>query len=185
MSGFKLITSEIFNVIKNKKSTVMVEAMIAIFVFLLLLGIVFTILVVGRDAWHIEDVNVELQQELRKAMVVMSEDLRQSSATVVFGVPPNGAWVNAITFCKPADVVGGYIIWGPSTEFSLGGLNSRQLLKKIGIDEEVIANNITSLQIRRRWISRDIIEVVLSADKTTVKGTQITRNINFQVKLRN
>ena len=185
MNSARLIFTNLFRNLKQPKGSILIEAVVAMSVFLLLLGLIFAILATGKNAWYIEDASIELQQELRKGIEVMMEDLRQTASAQIVGVPPNGTWYDTITFCKPVNVAGGFIVWSPQTQFILGGLNGRQLLKRIGSDDQVIANNINSLQIRRQWLSRNIIEVSLSSDKTTVKGTQINNNINFQVKIRN
>jgi len=177
--------TKLFPNLKQPKGSILIETVVAMAVFLLLLGLVFAILATGKNAWYIEDTSVELQQELRKGIEVMMDDLRQTASSQIVGVTPNGTWYDTITFRKPVNVAGGFIVWSPQTQFILGGLNNRQLLKRIGSDNKVIANNINSLQIRRQWLSRNIIEVSLSSNKTTVKGTQINSNINFQVKIRN
>ncbi len=180
-----LLSLEFFRHLRQNRGSVLLEVIVAIFVFLIVLALVFTILATGRNAWHIEDTSVELQQELRKGLDVVIEDLRQTASSQMFGVPPDGNWYNTITYRKPTDVSSGFIVWGEQSQFLLGGLNGRQLLRRAGGSDEVIANNIVSLGIRRQWSTRDVIEVILSADKTTIKGTLIERNINFQIKLRN
>ncbi len=169
----------------KEDGTLLVEILVAVLVFLLLMGIVLSILVTGRNAWHIEDTGVELQQELRKAMTILVEDLRQTSSVKIIDVPPNGNPYTSITFQIPATVTSGYTLWGDSTQFRLGGLNGKQLLKRVGLDESVVANNIVSLEFSRALATRDILKVVLQAEKNTLKGTQITTNLDFQVKLRN
>lgn len=173
--------------LNKNNGSILTEVMVVILIFSLLLGVVFTILATGKNAWYIGDTSVELQQELRKAMTIMARDLRQTGSAKIIGVPPNGSWCSSITFQKPTGANFGYITWGPQNQFVLGGLNNRQLLRlnALGNTEEVLANNINSLQIRRQYATRDVIEVVLNADKSTVKGTQINRDLSFQVKLRN
>ncbi|MFH1621748.1 MAG: hypothetical protein ABIA97_01305 [Candidatus Omnitrophota bacterium] len=185
MERVDVIFRNLFRNLKQSKGSILIEAVIAMSVFLLLLGLVFAVLATGKNAWHIEDVSIELQQELRKGTGVIMEDLRQTASSQIVGVTPNGTWYDTITFRKPVNISGGFIVWSPQIQFLLGGLNNRQLLKRTGVNDEVIANNINSLQIRRQWLSRNIIEISLSSDKATVKGTQIDNNINFQVKIRN
>lgn len=173
------------NTLKRNNGSILIEVLVAVFIFMLLLGLIFAILATGKNAWLIEDASVELQQELRKAMTAMAKDIRQTGSATIIGVPATGSWSDNITFRKPTGVTYGYIIWGPQTQFLLGGLNGKQLLRRVGMADEVIANNVNSLQIRRQFFTRDIVEVVLDADKTTVKGTQIDGTLSFKVKLRN
>ncbi|MFC1709111.1 type II secretion system protein J [Candidatus Omnitrophota bacterium] len=187
MQKLRLVLKKLCSVSRKKDGSLLVEVLVAVFVFMLLSGLTFTILATGKKAWHIEDASVELQQELRKAMTAMVKDIRQSSSTVIIGVPPTGSWSNSITYRIPAGVNYGYIVWEPQTQFVLGGLGGRQLIKSQigGAASEVVANNINSLQIRRQFFTRDIVEIVLGADKTTVRGTQINNTLSFQAKLRN
>lgn len=180
---FKLARAPLDN---TEKGSMLLEVLVAIFIFMLLLGLVFSILATGRNAWYIEDVGIELQQELRKAMTVLARDLRQTRLSTIVGVPSTGTWCTSIFFQKPTGVTSGYITWSTQNQFVLGGLNSRQLLRRVtGTPDEVIANNISALQLRRRSTSRNVIEVVLAAQKTTTKGTQISKSLSFQVKVRN
>lgn len=188
MGRFRLIFKKRYQPLSRSKGSALLEVLVAVFIFMLLLGMISLILATGRNAWYIEDVSVELQQELRKAMTVMVKDLRQTSSSTIVGVPSNGSWSNTIYFRKPTGITYGYVDWGPQNQFLLLGTSTTgmQLLRAVGgTTTEVIANNINSLQLRRQFATRDIIEVVLGAQKTTTKGTQITDSLSFQVKMRN
>lgn len=190
MKRHKLVFKKIRQSLRGNKGYSFLEVMVVVFIFMLILGMMTLILAAGRNAWYTEDVSVQLQQELRKSMSVMISDLRQTSSSTLIGVPSNGSWSSTIFYQKPTGITYGYIDWGPQYQFLAVDLTSVglgwQLWRvELGTMPEVIANNINSLQLRRQFASRDIIEVILGAQKTTTKGTQITDSLSFQVKVRN
>lgn len=170
---------------KNSGFT-LIESIITLVIFLILIGAIFTLLTIGRTSWQIGDVHIELQQNLRKGMDWISEELRQGGASTISNVPADGSWYNTITFRKPADVTDGNIVWETEEiQYLLGGLNGRQLLQKVGDEQRVLANNILSFQVRRSPSTPSIVEVSLQSEKRTTRGHLIELNLNFQIKLRN
>lgn len=163
----------------------LIEAMMVLFIFVLLSGVMFTILATGRNAWEIGEVRIQLQQELRKGLDAIVEELRQASPDTITNVPADGRWYTTVTFRIPVDVVGGSIVWGNSIQFLLGGLNGRQLLRRSGGTDSVLANNLIYLGVRRQTATPVIVEISLQGDKTTAKGNRVVSNLNFQVDLRN
>ncbi|MBU3912429.1 MAG: prepilin-type N-terminal cleavage/methylation domain-containing protein [Candidatus Omnitrophica bacterium] len=164
----------------------LVEMMVTVFIFLLLIGALFTVLATGSTSWQIGDVRIELQQELRKGMDWIGGELRQGGTFTIEDVPADGSWYDKITFRKPQDVIDGNVVWeNEEIQYLLGGSNDRQLLRKVDDEERILANNIISFQVRRQPTSPEIVEITLQADKRTVKGHIIELDLNFQIKLRN
>lgn len=180
-----LRASRMFRLSRRLRGFMLIEMMIAIFIFLLIAAVMFTILATGRNAWQIGDAQILLQQELRKAMDGIVEELRQSGPTRIDIPAVVGEPYNEVTFQIPEDVTFGYVVWGEEIQYLLGGLNGRQLLRRSGGEERVLANDIISLEFSRQPTSPDIVDVALEVDKETIRGTRIDNNLNFQVKLRN
>lgn len=164
----------------------LVEIMIVVVIFTLLIGTIFTVLATGKTSFQIGNVRIELQQDLRRGMDWITEELRQSGSSTISGVPANGSWYDTITFRIPVGVSGGNIVWETDEiQYLLGGLNNRQLLRKVDSDEKVLANNIISLEFSRQSLSSGIVEIALEAEKETVKGHLVEVDLDFKIKLRN
>ncbi|MCQ9208038.1 MAG: prepilin-type N-terminal cleavage/methylation domain-containing protein [Omnitrophica bacterium] len=172
----------------NKKSSgfTLIEILIAALISLILLAALFLIFFTGNSSWQMGNVRIELQQDLRRAMDWTSDELRQSGSSVISGVPSDGTPYNTITFRIPTGVTGTTISWDPTQiQYSLGGPGGRQLLRTYALDQRVLANNITSFEIRRQPLTSAILEVALEAEKSTPKGILIQLKLDFEVKLRN
>ncbi len=166
----------------------LVEVLVTVLIFTLVAGASYMALNSGMRSWRVNNRRVELQQELRKAMDWMSEDLRQSgSAATVFNVPADDTWYTSVTFKKVTGVSGGAPTWSAgSYQYRRGGTGGNQLER---VDPsgtvQVIAQNVTSLRLRRLSTAPNIIEVRMTASFDTAADVPMTANVSFQVKLRN
>lgn len=171
---------------KNNSGFTFAEVVITTIIFLLLIMALYVVFTTGKSSWQIGNVYIELQQELRKALDWTAEELRQSGSLVISNVPANGNWYNTISFRIPQGVTNGNLIWQvQQIQYLLGGLNGRQLLRQLGTEQKVLANNITSFQVRRQATARNIVEISLQAEKTSTSGHLVRANLSFQIKLRN
>lgn len=163
----------------------LVEVLMTVVIFAVLFGVCFTILLSGSDSWQVNSTQMQLQQNLRRAMNWIKEDLIEAGQSTITNVPANGSWYNTITFSVPSGVSGNAITWAsPSIQFLLGGASSNELQRTSGTTKTV-AQYIQSLQFRRQATSPTIVEVSLQAQKNSVKGTPVTMTKSFKVKLRN
>ena len=178
------------------------EVMVSMAIFVLVAAAVNTVLIVGDASWQTNNVQVQLQQELRKAMEWMKDDLRQTGSAAIMNVPVNVApdiaaypdpttdpaynWYTAITFQKAAGTAGGVIAWNANaTQFVLNATNLQRIE---GAQTRTIATNIQTLQFRRLNATPDILEVALLAQRRTyggAKGITISSTLDFKVQLRN
>lgn len=165
----------------------LVEALVTVMIFSIILGASYMVLLSGSDSWEVNRVRVELQQESRKAIDWMSQEMRETGSAAITNVPADGNWYTTITFSLPSGVSGGSIVWsGDTIQYVLGGTNSNQLQRvATGVATKIIASNIQTLQFRRQSTSSNIVEVSVLARKNTLKGTQIDVNLDFKIRLRN
>ena len=202
MIQIKNILSQISGHLRNKKGFTLVEILVTVLIFSVLAAAVNTVLLAGDSSWQTNNVQVELQQDLRKAMDWMKDDIRQTGSIAIDNVPADGTWYTTITFQKAIGIDGGSIEWNndgasPSneitTQFVLGGADSNQLQRLTVTDDgddatnttTVVANNIQAVQFRRLASVSKVVEVDIDAQKTTVKGAVITSSLDFKVQLRN
>ncbi len=186
---------------KNKGFT-LVETVIVFAIFFVIGGAIFATLTMGRKSWQSGNVQVEMQQEARRALGYMSKELRQTGSNKIQGIADGGSG-SSIIFEIPYDVdgdgdvidAGGTIEWsddpGPNRIGAITYLLSGgQILRNLSLGgESVLANKITGLTFSRP--SAMIVEIDVTAEKYTFKGftsvgdEKVTINLNTQVTLRN
>ena len=166
----------------STRAFTLVEVMISVAIFTILFGACFTVLLSGSDSWQVNSAEMQLQQELRKAMDWLKEDLAEGGISTITNVPADWNWYSTITFKAPSGVTSGAITWGSNTiQFVL---SSNQLRRIEGATTKVIAQNISSLQFRRQASTPHLVEVSLQAQKSSIKGT-ISKTLSFKVQMRN
>lgn len=182
----RMILEKWFKQRESNKGSSLLEVLVTLLIFSIIIAAVNATLLIGDSSWNTNSIRIELQQELRKAMDWMKDDLRQSGPTAISNVPANGSWYTTITFQTAAGVSGGSITWNSdTTQFVLGGTDSDQLRRIEGSTTTVIAQSMQSVQFRRLAGVPDIVEVALQAQRDTFKGATIASNLNFKVQLRN
>ena len=172
--------------IKNRQGLSLVEVMVTVLLFLLVAGALYLSASAGQNSWQVNSAQIGLQSELRKAMEWMKYDLIQAGPSSILDVPATGAAYTTITFQIPSTVSGGNIVWDSDRiTFCLGGTDGTQLLRRKGADIKVIAQNVQTLQFTRQVAASDILEVALTGQTADIKGTPLSYQLSFQVKLRN
>ncbi len=170
----------------NQAGFTLVEALLTALLFSLLLGACLVLFLASSDSWQTNSVRVELQQELRKAVDWMRQDLLVAGASTITNVPADGTWDNTISFRTATGVSNGAVVWSGSTiQFQRGGTGSLDLQRVSGAQTKVLAKNISTLQFRRLAASPQLLEVNVIASKTTLKGRSLSNTISFKVALRN
>lgn len=175
---------------KNHQGITLAEMMVTVIIFAFILGICYTLLISGSDSWETNSARVELQQELRKAMDWITQDLRQAGSASITDVPADGAPYTSITFRKAAGVSGGNLVWDASTTRYF--LTGTQLQRQVGaLTASVIAQNIQSVQFSRQASTSNIVTVSLQAEKKTPRGKNLSgkaavqASMTLQIYLRN
>ncbi|MBI5024365.1 MAG: prepilin-type N-terminal cleavage/methylation domain-containing protein [Candidatus Omnitrophica bacterium] len=175
---------------KDHRGATLVEMMVTVIIFAFILGICYSLLISGSDSWETNSARVELQQELRKAMDWITQDLRQAGSASIVDVPADGATYTSITFRKSAGVSGGNLVWDASTtRYLLGGTGGTQLLRQVGSQAaSVIAQNIQSVQFSRQAGTANVASVSLQTQKTALRRKMLTGtapSLTLKIYLRN
>ena len=187
---------KIFNFLKGaraRQGMTMAEVLISALIFSVVLAACYALLIAGSDSWETNEAKIELQQDLRRSVDWITQDLRQAGSVSITNVPADGAWYTLITFRKASSVSGGSIVWDTdTTKYLLGGSDSTQLQRQIGSQTpKVIGQNFQSLQFRRQSTSADVVDVTMQAQKKTPRGKNLTgkaaveQSTSFKVYLRN
>lgn len=182
----------------TRKGLTLIEILVAMFIFSIVLGALFTVLAAGRVSWNAGASQVDVQQEARKALDMMVKELRQTASAKISNVPADGTAYNTITFQTPiititrdpitGKVVGININWSGNIQYSLGGLNGRQLLRAQGGIQRILANNILSIGFTRNAGTPTVLNITATAQKNTFSGfttIQSSVTLNSKAKLRN
>lgn len=185
-----------FNLLQGTRAhqaMTMPEVLISAIIFSLVLAACYALLIAGSDSWETNEAKIELQQDLRRSVDWITQDLRQAGSVSITNVPADGAWYTLITFRKASSVSGGSVVWDTdTTKYVLGGSDSTQLQRQIGSQTpKIIAQNFQSIQFRRQSTSADVVDVTMQAQKKTPRGKNLTgkayvqEGLNFKVYLRN
>ena len=160
----------------------LIELMVVLAVGTLLLGAAYGTLAISRISWESGETQVDLSQDVRKAMLRIVWDLQQTSTALVQGVPADGQTYPAITFAIPLQLnVNGTVGWDQPTSYTLGGLNGRQILR----GGTVVANHIQNSTFRRQAATPNVVEITLVGQKTTVQGANIQMTLAGRAQVRN
>lgn len=172
--------------LKSRDGFSLPEALITVVITVIIFAAFFIILISSSDTWQVNKVQIELQQELRKAMDWTTKELLQAGTSTITNVPADGNWYTSMTFKIPSGVSGGSVSWASdTTTFSLGGTGGKDLLRTVGSQIDTIAQDIQTLQFRRQSTSPSIVEVNLLASKSTPKGKTLTNSLKFSMRMRN
>jgi Tfp pilus assembly protein PilW len=170
---------------RQNQGVTLAEALFAVIFYILVITGCFVAFQVGSSSWQTNSTQVEIQQELRKAMDWLIEDLRQSGGSTVTDVLADGTWKTTLTFKKSAGGGSGSNSWSATLQYSLGGSDGNQLLRNDSSTSQVIAQNIQSFQARRQASTPDIVEITLQGQKNTANGRTITISSQCKVEMRN
>jgi len=163
----------------------LIEMMVAIVIFIFILGGLYMTLQSGNRFWGTESNTIYMHREARLGMMKILNELPQGGATTVMGVPTNGVPVNAITFRKSIGIFSGSIIWSPTVEYLLSGTTPNQLLRRSGGVDTVLANDVKTFEILRSVGQPRTVEILLETEKITSDGTTYTADLSTHVQLRN
>lgn len=190
---------------RGRKGFTLTEVLVTLMIFSFLISAIASVLFVGNSIWQSNSVEVELQQDLRQAMLWMRNDMQQTGAASLDASIPINVEPDPVTYPDPND--------DPAYDWTT--YTSISFQKVIGVDErspdwspdttwftlyndlertvgagnpQLIAENISQLQARRLYDSSDVVEIALEAQKSTLSGVQgrtITLTLDFKIQLRN
>ncbi len=165
------------------KGLSLVELMVVLLLVAVIGSALFAVLSTGRTSWYSADTQISIQHELRKPMQQICDDLRQSSASKV-SLPADGNTYNSVTFFVSEGASGmGAINW--SSNAITYTLSSGQVVRQVGADSRILANNITALSFSRLPASSGIVRINLTAQKQSPFEFLLNSSLDSAVFLRN
>ena len=171
--------------LRNKASMTLIEMLLCTALFSLIIGACTALLLAGWNSWAISSAQARLSQELSQSVSRMTNEIMQSGASVITNVPADNQWYPQITF-SVAQASNGSVVWGPLINYSLGGIDGKQLMRTLNGQAQTVAEDITLLQFSRQTPTPNIVNVQLTASVATNRGSQkLTSTLNFKVFLHN
>ncbi|PIQ89018.1 MAG: hypothetical protein COV72_05085 [Candidatus Omnitrophica bacterium CG11_big_fil_rev_8_21_14_0_20_42_13] len=187
----------------KKRAFSIIELVVAVAIFSIILTVVFALLTGGQKAFDVGNIQIEVEQEARRALDYIVKELRQTRSNKVSGIS-EGVNASSITFEIPWDandngtvIEGGGIEWSDdpggkrigTITYSLSGDQIVRTLSLSG-EQSVLANKVATLNFN--WpAGTDIIEIYITAEKYAFKGftspgdEKVSITLNTQVRLRN
>lgn len=168
----------------DRRGFSLLEMLFSFSIFSIICLAIFLVYQLGLNSWDVILGQSGLAGDVRTGVERMSKELRTSKLSNV-----DSSSSTQLRFKVPTEVsgtTGAITSWSNWIQYSRGGVNGNQLLRT---DEgtgavTVLSNNITGLQFTANS-NPSTISMVLTAQKTTAKGTLIPVNLSSSVELRN
>jgi len=172
------------NIHAESRGITFIELMVAMGIFIGVAAAIFAILSGGRRAWLTSEAQIDVQSELRHALIAMTGELGLAGPGTVFIVNVSAA-EDRIIFQTPSGFAGGAVTWGSQIQFSLGGNNGHQLMRTdiTTGQTESLANYITALHFSQP--AADLVQIAMAGERQAVSGNTPSMQITTQVALRN
>jgi prepilin-type N-terminal cleavage/methylation domain-containing protein len=171
------------------KGFTLLEILVALSIFTLLILTIFGVMDLGRASWFTGSTVVDVHQEIIKSFMTMEKELRNTRPAEVSLT--SGTSSASITFKIPQDTDGdgdaldasGRIEWSGNITYALN--SSGQITRTASGAVSILANNIVSLQFTRPVASVDIIQIDITAAKTSLTRRQFQETGQIIIKMRN
>jgi len=170
------------------KGMTLVETMITMLLFSIIIAAILATLAVARNSWQSGGSQLSVQQEARRGLNAMTEELRQLKLSTIAGVPADGGNYSSITFQIPQSITESGTTWSTNIQYSVGGLNGAQLLRTQDGIQRVLANNVSLVNFTRYASAPATINISITAQKSTFPGfsaSQSNITLNTEVQVRN
>lgn len=158
--------------INTRQGVSLVEVMMTTLLSVSILAGIYATFIVGERAWRYYADSIMIRQQVRMALLVLTNELREAGgALVVKEEDPPGVRLN---FLKPSAGQISYI-WNGSGE------DADKLIRRDDLGTRIIANNISSVDY---VITDESILVDISATSKPKIGQPMDLNLKEQVALR-
>ncbi len=173
----------------NQKGYTLTESIIAYLVLSVMILGALQIMDVEWKSFQTSELNSSLRMQIVTTFTRMEKELKTTRPAQVNLA--SGATANTLTFHIPQDVNGdgtvldgsGNVEWSGDIVYALN--NTNQLTRTAGGATSILANNVTSLQFNRPAALLDVLQVTLTASRTTSAGRTVTDTDQARVQMRN
>lgn len=172
----------------KKTGFTLLEIIITVFLFSIISAAIFSVLAAAKNSLSAGESQVIVQQACRSGLDAIVKELRQAGPSTIPDVPSNGINYSAITFQIPASLSAAGITWSSNIQYSLGGMNGKQLIRTQSGNQCILGNDISAVSFNRSAANPNVVNISVTAQKNTFPGftaRQSTITFVSQVKLRN
>jgi len=167
----------------------LIEVIVSVSIFVFMILAVFVVMDIGRSSYFTGGLAVEVHQEVMKPFMTIERELRETAPSQINLSSGNSS--SSITFKVPHDNDGdgdvldnyGNIEWSGDITYALNGNN--QITRTASGITSVLANNIINLSFTRSVTPVDILQINVTARKTSLSGRQIQDTGGLELKMRN
>lgn len=157
--------------IKNIKAFTLIETLVAVFISAIILSGLYSALIVGNRTWAYYKESISHKNEVRKAMVLMTNELREAK-NIIIAKQLNGIRIN---FYRSKSGFISYI-------WNLDGNEAGKIIRVSGSDTKMMADKIGSLDFVNFG---DAVLIDIISEQIVKKNTMTEIHLRKKVTLRN
>ncbi len=157
---------------KGRKGFSLIELTVAFGVFTILIAAIYMVLLIGDSTTRTGLTYIELSQDARLGIDRMIKELHNARRSTI-GIPDG----SDIAFQVPGN--------SNTIQYSLAGLQGRQLIRTEAGTSTVLCNNVQSIQFSPSPFSGSVISIALQTEKTSLSRRNLTTALNVRLKARN
>lgn len=158
--------------LKDRSGFTIIELMVSLGIFTILIAGIYTVLLIGDSTMRTGLTYIELSQDVRLGIDRMIKELHNARRSTI-SIPDD----SYITFQVPGN--------SNIIQYSLGGLDGRQLIRTETGASTVLCNNVQSIQFSPSPFTGSIIFIMLQTQKTSLSRRIVTTALNVNLKVRN
>ncbi len=171
----------------KKNGMTLIEMMFVLVIFTVLFAAMMNILVQSNRTWSVGRAEQELQQEARKALDRVVKELRLSNLrweanSLYYCLNINSAG-DQLEFYLPTFDTYGNITALTAVRYYVGGTNSDQLLRRVGVVDKVVAVDINNVAGQKPFFDFTT-SLYTEATCTCLKGGSCCTDVNCAVSVK-
>ena len=147
----------------------LIELLVVVLIFSSIFIAMLGILNVGKRSWSLGTTQAEIQQEARRAMSMITKELREASA------------IDSATFVSGISTgIIRFTLEGQTIEYTLNGTDLEKTVSSVTTS---VARDVDGVQFK--LLGSDIVHIALSTKRTSALTSDLQFNLNAHIKLRN
>jgi len=188
---------------KGNRAFTLMEVIVASFILIAVLGIMYSIYISGFDIWEIGSERADLQSQARRALNYMVSELRNATQSSTQNPSPNLSIPSIpnnkqIYFYIPEDKdvdglitdANGRIEWDTNNKIHYQFIPGQKIIRRLEKGEEkIFARDVSDVQFIDRNIDPTLpineLKIILTLNKVTARHRNIAIILSSNVALRN
>lgn len=165
-----------------RRGFTLIEIIVCIGIIFVIIGAIFYIFKAGREFVSTTSLKLGLLSEARGALRFMEREIIASRVSLL-SIPADDNFYNSLTFKVPQSIdEDGNITWSSDITYSLNGNN---LVRTQQDNTHIIMTGVTDLKFRIRSTLPQVLEIYITASRTTTWTRTVTVSLDTKIRLRN